>query len=139
MEYSISTKTMDDAEDLFIVAKERLLDVNDWHSEYEFALTDSHKHKVHRNAHMGDFIKKGAQPEQWYVINKIQYDDYPDIAGESITIFMATVNDSESMHSVAINRVGKLLTVQGHNMDFTGNAANFLKMLIYTEEYAIAS
>jgi hypothetical protein len=139
MEFSVSTRSLDDAEDLFIVAKERMLDINDWQSEYCFTLTDSHKQKMQRNAHTGDFIKKDTTPEEWYIINKIQYDDYPDIAGESITLFISNVNDVESMHSIALNRVGKLLTVQGHNLDFTGNGADFLKRLLYTEEYAIAS
>jgi hypothetical protein len=139
MEYTISTNNIEDAEDLFIVAKERLLDINDWHSDYGFILTDSNQHKVQRNAHKGDFITKSSLPNEKYIINKIQYDDYPDIAGESITIFMADVNDVETMQSVSINRVGKLLTVLGHNLDFVGNATDFLKGLITSNEYAIAS
>ncbi|MBS1772072.1 MAG: hypothetical protein JST82_04385 [Bacteroidetes bacterium] len=139
MDYSISTNTMDDAEDLFIVAKEKLLDVNDWHCNYPFILNDSKKHKVHRNAHSGDFIQRTSTSDEWYVINKIQYDDYPDIAGESITIFLSNVNDNESMHTIAINRVGKVLNVQGHNLDFMGNADDFLKGLIAIDSYAIAS
>jgi hypothetical protein len=139
MEYTISTNNLEDAEDLFIVAKERLLDINDWHSANRFILTDAHQHKVQRNAHKGDFITKSSFPNEKYIINKIQYDDYPDIAGESITIFMAHANDAESMQSVSINRVGKLLTVLGHNLNFLGNAEDFLKRLITSNEYAIAS
>lgn len=139
MEYSVSTRSLEDAEDLFIVAKERLLDINDWQNEQNYTLTDSHKHKLHRNAHTGDFVKINSFPEGLLIINKIQYDDYPDIAGESITMFMSTANDPESMHTIAISRVGKIVTVQGHNLDFTGNGPNFLKHLLFTEEYAIAS
>ena len=139
MEYTISTNNIEDAEDLFIVAKERLLDINDWHSTHKFTLTDGHQHKVQRNAHKGDFIMKSGFPNERYIINKIQYDDYPDIAGESITVFMADVSDAESMQSVSINRTGKLLSVLGHNLDFLGNAQDFLKGLISSNEYAIAS
>lgn len=139
MEYTVSTNNIEDAEDLFIVAKERLLDINDWHSGNRFILTDSHQHKVQRNAHKGDFITKSGTPTERYIINKIQYDDYPDINGESITMFMADANDVESMESVAINRTGKLVSVQGHNLDFVGNAEDFLKGLIASNEYAIAS
>jgi hypothetical protein len=139
MEFSISTRSMDDAEDIFLLAKERLLDVNDWNVINRFILTDSHKHKVHRNVHAGDFIMRSNDANEWYVVNKIQYDDYPDIAGESLTIFLSNANNPETLHSIAVNRVGKLLTVQGHDLDFTGDASNFLKGLIYTDEYAIAS
>ncbi len=137
MEYSINTHSTDDAEDLFIVAKERLLDINDWREGHTYTLTDGHKRKAHRNAHSGDFIK--INTDTWVYINKIQYDDYPDIAGESITMFMSTESDTESMHTVAINRVGKVLTVQGFNLSFCQDAVGFLKGLIATEEYAIAS
>ncbi len=137
MEYSINTHSTDDAEDLFIVAKERLLDVSDWRDGYTYTLTDGHKRKAHRNAHSGDFIK--TDNDTWVYINKIQYDDYPDIGGESITMFMNTESDTESMHTIAINRVGKVLTVQGFNLSFYKDAATFLKRLIATEEYAIAS
>lgn len=139
MEYSISTHSLEDAEDLFVVAKERLLDINDWQNEHSSALIDNHKNKIHRNAHTGDFIKINSLPEKLLIINKIQYDDYPDISGESITMFLSTVNDPESMHTIAINRVGKILTVQGHNLYFMGNAPGFLTHLLYTKEYAIAS
>lgn len=138
MEYSINTNSVEDAEDLFILAKERLLDISDWRDGQSYILTDGHKQKAHRNAHSGDFIKIDGT-EEWIVINKIQYDDYPDINGETITLFMSTNSDTESMHTVAINRVGKVLSVQGFNLSFSKDAANFLKGLIATEEYAIAS
>ena len=132
------TNSIEDAEDLFILAKDRLLDVNDWNEgNGNYTLTDSHKHKLHRNAHTGDFIKAGE--EQWLVINKIQYDDYPDVNGESITLFLSYTNDTESMHTVAVNRVGKVLTIQGYNLDFATDADSFLKNMIRTDEYAIAS
>lgn len=139
MEYSINTHAIEDAEDLFVLAKDRLLDINDWQAKNNYTLTDSHKHKVHRNVHTGDFIRIDSNPEEWLIVNKIQYDDYPDIAGESITLFLSTISDAESMHTVAINRVGKVLTVQGYNLSFCNDAGNFLKSLIATDEYAIAS
>lgn len=139
MEYSINTNSIEDAEDLFVVAKDRLLDISDWHDGQTYILTDGHKQKAHRNAHSGDFIKIDGNTEEWIVINKIQYDDYPDINGETITLFMSNNNDTESMHTVAINRVGKVLSVQGYNLSFYKDADNFLKGLIATEEYAIAS
>ncbi|OSZ78422.1 hypothetical protein CAP35_09245 [Chitinophagaceae bacterium IBVUCB1] len=139
MEYSINTHTTEDAEDLFVVAKERLLDVSDWRDGHTYQLTDGHKRKAHRNAHTGDFVRIAGAADTWVYISKIQYDDYPDIGGESITLFMSTETDTESMHTIAINRVGKVLTVQGFNLSFCQDAATFLKGLIATEEYAIAS
>ena len=57
MEYSINTHSIEDAEDLFILAKDRLLDISDWNDGQTYVLTDGHKQKAHRNAHSGDFIK----------------------------------------------------------------------------------
>lgn len=139
MEYSINTHSIEDAEDLFVLAKDRLLDISDWNDGQTYVLTDGHKQKAHRNAHSGDFIKIEGQKEEWIVINKIQYDDYPDINGETITLFMSTNSDTESMHTIAINRVGKVLSVQGFNLSFSKDPSTFLKGLIATEEYAIAS
>ena len=59
---SVTLENVDDAEDLFLVAKEKLLDVNNWHKVAEgssaaFILTDTHGSEVHRPAHTGDYIK----------------------------------------------------------------------------------
>ncbi|MGN6476450.1 MAG: hypothetical protein ACTHKV_04440 [Flavipsychrobacter sp.] len=139
MDYSLTTNNIDDAEDLFLLAKDRLLDINDWrNNDAGFILTDHHKQKLHRNAHSGDFIKIGSS-DKWLIINKIQYDDYPDVNGESLTIFLSYTDDPESMHTIAVNRVGKVLSVQGFNIDFFENAEAFLIGILATNEYAIAS
>ncbi len=93
MEQYISTKTVEDAEDTFVDAKERLLDVNHWNRYCGvpgvfFSLTDGHSRLVSRKAHKGDHIKINAPAiaECCLVIDSIEYDDYPDLGMESFTL-----------------------------------------------------
>ncbi len=93
MEQSIITKTVEDAEDSFVDAKERMLDVNHWnrycnHNGVFFSLTDSHSRLVSRRAHKGDHIKINAPDIQecCVVIDAIEYDDYPDLGMEAFTM-----------------------------------------------------
>ena len=61
LEESVSFDTLEDAEDMFVLAKQRLLHVNDWHRVSQtiksgFRLVDDHGHPLHRSAHRGDLI-----------------------------------------------------------------------------------
>ena len=96
---SILTDTIEDAEDFFVDAKERLLDVNNW-KRYggagmpEFAISDHHGNPISRRAHKGDYIKVTpfnnpdfeADAPIWVAIEAIEYDDYPDLNAESFAI-----------------------------------------------------
>jgi len=98
-EYSTTTSYTEDAEDLFVDAKEKLLDVNNWKrysgmTGIDFRLTDGHGRTVNRKAHRGDNIKINV-PGQSSVaditdfcvrIDAIEYDDYPDLGMEAFTI-----------------------------------------------------
>jgi hypothetical protein len=96
-EYSITTTFTEDAEDLFVDAKEKLLDVNNWKrysgiTGIEFRLTDGHGRPVKRKAHRGDHIKINfpgqsmADEHCCVVIEAIEYDDYPDLDMEAFTM-----------------------------------------------------
>lgn len=86
----ITGLTVEDAEDMFVVAKERMLDINNWKKENPFfnafILADAYGKEVHRPAHTGDYIHIKNGTEAWVHIDAIEYDDYPDINTETIAI-----------------------------------------------------
>jgi hypothetical protein len=96
--HSIITPTIEDAEDWFVDAKERLMAVNNWKkwtvmTSAEFRLTDSHGNAVNRRARKGDHIRIDL-PESfdtaggfdWVTIEAIEYDDYPDLMTETFAM-----------------------------------------------------
>jgi hypothetical protein len=97
--------TVDDAAEDFLDAKDRLLQVNDWHQLTQpelarFSLCDAHGNLVRRAARVGDFIRISipgpAHPESnsaadddgddWVRIEELAYDDYPDEDRERIAM-----------------------------------------------------
>jgi len=106
LSHSIATDSIEDAEDFFVDAKERLLDVNNWKrysspGNPEFMLTDHHGHTLKRRARKGDHIRIDSEGLEhspgggfsWVVIEAIEYDDYPD---ESIETFAIRLRPSAS-------------------------------------------
>lgn len=96
LKYSITTTTIEDAEDCFVEAKDRLLNVNKWNTyneaiNVEFRLTDHHGKSVSRPARKGDYIRINSEENKpdggfdWLMITAIEYDDYPDLNTEMIT------------------------------------------------------
>lgn len=93
LEHSISVNSHDDAEDLFVDAKDRLWNVNGWGGGtiITFRLTDAHGRSVRRNAHRNDHIRAGwgsaaTEGEDWVVVEAVEYDDYPDDDHETFAI-----------------------------------------------------
>src|ERR1700733_14092947 len=93
--YSIYTDTVEDAEDWFVDAKERLLDINNWKkyggsAGVDFKLTDGHGKVLNRKAHNGDHVRititPGATTFDWVVIEALEYDDYPDLDMETFAM-----------------------------------------------------
>lgn len=131
MEFSKHLQNLDDARDLFMLAKERLLDVNDWNSimgnnGYHITLTNSKGEKQHRDARTGDMICLSAPKakdhivEKWIQISKIQYDFFPDIRSECISLLLNTTFSpsgvgiaytAESSETILIKREGQTVTV----------------------------
>jgi len=93
MEHTIIADTIEYAEDSFVDAKERLLDVKNWkrycaQPGVNFILKDSHGREVNRRAHKGDHINiqmPGAE-HRCCVIEALEYDDYPDLHMETFTM-----------------------------------------------------
>jgi hypothetical protein len=99
LEESVSFDTQEDAEDMFVLAKKRLLHVNDWHIISEsiksrFQLVDDHGHPINRSAHQADLIAIGipapdtetGEGKDWVIVEAIEYDDYPDENRELIAM-----------------------------------------------------
>lgn len=98
--------TLDDAEEDFLDAKDRLLHVNEWHeltrpALARFSLCDAIGNPVNRSARIGDFIRiaiagpshpSGDSTEtddtgdDWVRIEALAYDDYPDEDRERIAM-----------------------------------------------------
>ncbi len=107
--------TLDDAEEFFILVKDRLLDINNWHKvsdsiKSEFHIVDSHGKEHHRHAHKGDYVRiKIPGPKSdtgdgadWVQVDAIEYDDYPDENKELIALRLRPVsNPTRSDDAVA--------------------------------------
>lgn len=129
MEVSTTVADIDEARDLFLLAKDRLLDVTDWNYSltdlYHITLTNTGGQKLRRNAHTGDMIciragnGDGISSEMWIHIRSIQYDFFPDIRSESISMLletghspsgMGTGTDNILQETILIKREGSTLT-----------------------------
>jgi len=115
-EETLLLETTEDAEDMFVLAKERLLQVNSWHEvstsfKSKFVLTDRQGHELHRSAHKGDFISidipapgsNAGDGQDWVMVDLVAYDDYPDENREQIALRLRPVsnplnNDSSVAH-----------------------------------------
>lgn len=147
LEYSITEDTIEDAEELFLLGKERMLSVNHWH-EYAgalsgvFTLTDSHGKELRRKAHKGDYLKiqlpgpgeNAGKGYDWVHIEAIQYDDFPDTNSETIAMIARPVaapigNDHNTAHffsddatsTFSIQRKGKKVIATYHGRNEVAN------------------
>ena len=125
-EFSILAREHEDAEDGFVDAKERLLDVNNWSRygnlpEFVFSLKDHHGKQLSRHARKGDAIgisMQGQGSAAWQVIDAIEYDDYPDLDMETFAIRLHGCNEPEKgnmpSNSLIVWRRGKRLSANCH-------------------------
>ena len=128
IEHTIVTGTTEDAEDGFVDAKERLLDVNNW-SNYSgagigFVLTDAHDKPLNRKAHKGDLIKieTPVSAPEVVAIEAIEYDDYPDDGRETFAIRLkpgtnnpgTNVDQHNATATIVIERRNKRLNASYH-------------------------
>ena len=93
---------IDDAEDLFVYAKNSILSINSWKhyshaANNSFELINNTGYVLHRHAHTGDNIRISAPGGAVYQlhIDSIVYDDYPDADTESITMYLNPVSGAE--------------------------------------------
>jgi hypothetical protein len=89
----------DEADELFVLAKDRLLNLNNWKetsasASATFQLTDKQGNELSRPAHTGDYIRikipapgtDAGDGYDWVHIEAIEYDDYPDEEMETIAM-----------------------------------------------------
>ncbi|HRO43397.1 MAG TPA: hypothetical protein PL009_11230 [Flavipsychrobacter sp.] len=114
-EETIEMDTLEEAQDMFVTAKDRLLNVNQWHEVSEtiksqFQIVDHQAHSINRKAHKGDFIKINipapgtdtGEGADWVKVDAIEYDDYPDENREVIAMRLRPAsNPSNADESVA--------------------------------------
>jgi hypothetical protein len=136
---NLAADSTEAAEDLFVDAKERLLDVNNWRRysalpNVVFQLTDGHGHPVKRRARRGDHIRLDLTgipgSFDWVAIESIEYDDYPDLNMETFAFrlrpclcplqhdaFHPVLHPSEASSTFVIERRGRMLfsTFHGRN------------------------
>ena len=97
--HDVVAKTIEDAEDWFVDAKERMLDINNWEKyapsiTVEFRLSDGHGKGMKRSARRGDHIRIDIPGNNnvatggfdWATIEAMEYDDYPDEGMETFAI-----------------------------------------------------
>lgn len=105
LKHDVIAESIEDADELFLIAKDRLLAVNKWKvlcAEFgELNLTDTNGHAVTRNAHYNDYIQiqEAGQPVEWVHIDGVEYNDFPDEDYETMAIRMRAARAPEVEHA----------------------------------------
>ena len=113
---------IDDAEDRFVGAKEKMLDVASWCKYYnatgfDLILTDSHGKTLHRRAHKGDHIRiyvNGSvqtSGSDW-MVQALEYDDYPDEDKEAFAMRIVPVDADKNDRPAANNDHSATLVIE---------------------------
>lgn len=125
----VGCDSVDDASFIFVDAKDRLLAVTDWATvgaldEVRFQLNDAAGHPVRRHARRHDHILIGpGSPGQQtadqdaYVIEALEYDDYPDTDEETFAVRLKPVDQAEGntdTTTIVVGRRGKDLYASYH-------------------------
>ena len=136
--YTLHADLVEEAEDIFVDAKDRLLDVTHWAryaglADVRFALADGHRHIVSRKARRADhiMIDGPGQPHMEYdayTIDALEYDDFPDTNLETFAIRMrpsereATDNTGDTATIVIVRKGAQLsATYHGRNSPTGGD------------------
>jgi len=125
----VGCDSVDDASFIFVDAKDRLLAVTDWATvgvldEVRFQLQDAAGHPVRRHARRHDHILIGSgstgQPSvdhDAYVIEALEYDDYPDTDEETFAVRLKPVDladGNSDTTTIVVGRRGKDLYASYH-------------------------
>ena len=128
IEWSVLRTSTEDAEDCFVGAKERLLDVNNW-SKYSgsgvaLLLMDARNKPLNRKAHKGDHVQiTTASVNHLVLVEAIEYDDYPDVDRETFAVRLKSASDPKTGEdipdnyataTIVIDRLHKRLTASYH-------------------------
>lgn len=92
VKFDVVADSIDDADELFLIAKDRLLAVNKWKvlcGEFGLlTLADHNGNAAERNAHYNDYIeiREEGKPAEWVHIDGVEYNDFPDEDYETMAI-----------------------------------------------------
>lgn len=128
--YGITTEFVEDAEDFFVDAKDRLLEVNKWAvfaglPSISFALADAVGHPLKRRLHRHDHIVISTPAEgtaDRFTVDALEYDDYPDEGVETFAIRMHISGQDPELaktSTIVIARNGKDLSATYHGRNKT--------------------
>lgn len=128
---SIGTESAEEASFVFVDAKNRLLNIEKWatyagFTQINFVLTDTRSNIVHRTARRTDHIHIVTGPDKndrdAYVIDALEYDDYPDYNRETFALRMhPTGGDAENdTATIVIERRRDALMAIYHARNHTG-------------------
>ncbi len=127
----IVSDSVEDADELFVIAKDRLLKVNKWKELCpdfaELQLTDSHGNEMRRNAHYNDYIKinEPGRATEWVHIDGIEYNDFPDEDYETMAIRMRDAKQPSEYHdedeSDAHNKASGTIVVERRGRHITAH------------------
>ncbi|HYD21769.1 MAG TPA: hypothetical protein VEB40_09865 [Flavipsychrobacter sp.] len=134
MEVSVTLADIEDARDLFLLAKDRLLDVNDWGhlfpGSYNISLTDRKGRPLHRSAHVDDMIYIAVDngSGMWISIRTIQYDLFPDIESELISMLLQPAHSPSGLSTGAYPMREETILIKRESTTLTAhcNAGNEL-------------
>ncbi|MBE2289254.1 MAG: hypothetical protein IAE95_06840 [Chitinophagaceae bacterium] len=133
----VGCDSVDDASFIFVDAKDRLLAVTDWATvgvldEVRFQLQDATGHLVRRHARRHDHILivsgSAGQPtadHDAYVIEALEYDDYPDTDEETFAVRLKPVDQPDGdtdTTTIVVGRRGKDLYASYHGRNRQTNA-----------------
>ncbi len=140
---SVTLINEEEAEDFFVFAKDRLLDVNKWHEltgeATRYYVTDAEGKELHHHVHADNFIKcVNGENVEWYLADEIAYDDYPDEHIESIVISLVKAmpgqeiveNDDRPVYTVAVARAAAMVAAAAVGLDWGALVSG----LVYIEE-----
>ncbi len=141
-----SYPTVDEAEDAFVAAKERLLHPDRWHRlagamSAEFELCNGRGEPQGRAVRAGDLLRiqvpgPSGMADDWVRVEALTYDDYPDDQREELALRVrpttapgsssdATAHffNEESTSSFVIARSGNILTAAYHGRHEVPNSS----------------
>lgn len=134
--YTIDAASIEEAEEVFVDAKDLLLDVTNWErygaiTAVNFGLSDTKGKIITRAATRGDHVmirSTGTRLNEdydWFTIDALEYDDYPDANKETFAIRLHCTHNpnedkslegatDEATATIVIERVGSKLSAIFH-------------------------
>jgi hypothetical protein len=140
IDLKVTAASIEDSEDWFVEAKDRLWNVNEWKvnngaSVIQFRLVETASHLIHK-ARKGDHIQIGAHEFpghseyfDWAVIDAVEYDDYPDENRETFALHLHLVLQAgQSVSDIANPSLTLVIDRSGVNLQAGCHGRNDLSV-----------